>query len=142
MTTNKCPEVIEITPDFSIVDGPCREDLFDALRLFDEHRPISFTLCDRRIGKEYTLPAVINGISVEGRHSWDLIVSFDDHQANHVYVINHHAMDVYYHDRSRRGSIVDYRPAGRRFKVERNGDIILGGRIVGRMSDELVAEAS
>jgi len=56
-----------------IIEGPSREELFDALRLRDECRQVTFTVVNRD-GRENKLSTWVNGISAESGsgHCWEL----------------------------------------------------------------------
>ena len=100
-----------INDDFVIEDGPSREQLFDALRLFNEHRIVTFTL-RRRVdtdgsvtigGQKWDLSAQTLSIMAEdgSGHSWILQVRFKAE----VDVLNTAPVQIYYHD-TRRGGCV------------------------------------
>jgi hypothetical protein len=112
--------LITILESWLIKAGPSREELFDCLRLFNEHRHIEFTLqagmedCDPwNNPNTYCLKAMVHGISTEdgSGHSWTLRVSIYpvEDQLDLAY---QGPIELYYHDKNRRGVILsDLRPS-------------------------------
>jgi len=93
------------TSDWSIADGPSREELFDALRLFNEHRKVAFQGWIRRGSASmegFTLGAQVNSIAVEdgSGHSWNLMVYLPALDESGPY-------EIYYHDGRRKGHFVN-----------------------------------
>jgi hypothetical protein len=124
---------LNITEDYAITDGPSREELFDALRLFNEHRKVLFTLKRQDARESYTLPAIVMRIEPEdgSGHSWCLRIQFrDNHEIGVLLQECNEVFDVYYHDKRRHGAIVDGRPWRKRLSVDREGRIWLAGHQV------------
>ncbi len=127
-----------------IKDGPSREELFDALRLFDELRTVAFELMPPRgrASQAVRRRALINEIGAEddSGHSWRLNVHFVIDPGGSVSLGVHHAVDIYYNDRTRDGVVFDARPASERPRIDREGNICVGGQRIARIEGtEVVA---
>lgn len=139
--------IITITEDWAITDGPSREDLFDALRLFKEHRCVEFELLERRQdgqlrinGSKVRLKARILGISPEdgSGHSWCLDVQFENNE--NITLTNKNTISVYYHDAGnggrggrRGGQVSDARPDEVKIRVDRDGTVYRGAFRIGHV---------
>ena len=127
-----------------ITNGPSREELFDALRLFDERRRVAFDLMPPRgrASQEVRMRALIKEIGVDdgSGHSWQLKVHFVVDPGGSISLGTHHAVDVYYNDRARNGVVFDARPASERPRIDREGNICVGGQRIARIEGtEVVA---
>ncbi len=93
---------------YTITKGPSREELFDALRLCNEHRQLTFEIAetstgDARLpmGSRTQVRAFVMGILPEdgSGHSWIVKLRFiDAGNPNDV-------VDAYYHDVRRHGGV-------------------------------------
>jgi hypothetical protein len=119
-----------------IHNGPSREELFDALRLFNERRYVTFELWD---GDEqfvhwgiYTIQTQINGISAEdgSSHNWNLDVYFIYGDDDMLQPKHRGPYKLYYNDVRRKGAITDATPQDKRIHV-RGGEIWQGSRRLG-----------
>jgi hypothetical protein len=103
---------INIDGYWTVSDGPSREDLFDALRLFNEHRRVEFTLGSPMPGRHtpYTLLAQVNSVQAEdgSGHSWNVTVYFDE-VPNQLTLNRRGPHTLYYHDKRRKGTVLESR---------------------------------
>jgi hypothetical protein len=106
--------LITILEKWLVKAGPSREELFDCLRLFNEHRHVEFTLeagmedCDPWDNpNRYCLKAKVLSISAEdgSGHSWILGVTFQRVE-NQIDLASYGPFELYYHDKDRRGAIL------------------------------------
>jgi hypothetical protein len=136
---------LNITEDYIITDGPSREELFDALRLFNEQRRVLFTLKKiyQHERRTYTLPAVVLGVKPEdgSGHNWCLELQFSNNAENGIVLgeQQHEKFGIYYHDQRRKGTIADARPFKDRICVDRNGVIWRGPHRVGSLSPSILS---
>lgn len=90
-----------------IINGPSREELFDALRLFDNRRSVVFTLRDVNTEEIFELQCWVQGIELEdgSGHSW--IVKLDALSANKAITVDADCSPIYiyYHDTHRKGHV-------------------------------------
>lgn len=129
-----------------IIDGPSREELFDALRLRNEHRKVTFTVLQRgsnggnprTSGRYIRLLAVINEITAEdgSGHSWCLKVRIEACPDDGSIMSRHDVVDLYYRDERREGQIIDARRLAERPTIDRKGGIWAGGHLIARINDD------
>lgn len=106
--------LITILEKWLVKAGPSREELFDCLRLFDEHRKVEFTLqagledCDPwNNPNTYRLPARVLEIGAEdgSGHSWILRVVF--YPVEKEFDLAYQGpFELYYQDQDRRGVVL------------------------------------
>jgi hypothetical protein len=106
--------LITILEKWLIKAGPSREELFDCLRLFNEHRHVEFTLQASmedvdpwRNPNTYCLKAKVFSISAEdgSGHSWILGVTFQGVE-DQIELASFGPFELYYQDKDRRGAIL------------------------------------
>lgn len=128
-----------------IIDGPSREELFDALRLRNEHRKVTFTVLQRGnqgnpsiSGRQIRLLAAINEITAEdgSGHSWCLKVRIEASPEDGSVMSRHDVVDLYYRDERREGQIIDARRIAERPTIDRKGGIWSGGHLIARINDD------
>lgn len=124
---------INITSDWTITDGPSREELFDALRLFNEHRSVEFQVGLSPVASSLVrVKMQINSIAAEdgtGRN-WNLIV-YPTGQSN-LSIDHPGPYKLYYNDNLRRGHVVDATPLSEQVRVH-GGFIYRGGEKIGEV---------
>ena len=128
---------------WSIIDGPSREELFDALRLCAERRTPAFTLTRPGLSQPIRVYVYVAGIEPESGdgHSWILKLQidyavFDGISGESVEITNQRRIVVWFNDKSpRRGRIVDARSHEEVVSVDREGVIRKGSRSIGSIAD-------
>ncbi len=139
--------LIDITGDWSIEDGPSREVLFDALRLFNEQRRVEFTVLGPDPfnrpglrGTPYTLVTQVNGIQAEdgSGQNWILTVYFlgvpKQLQPTHL-----GPYTVYFNDQRRKGHVLDATPLDEKLHI-RGDEVWRGSQKIGEIPRHLMAD--
>jgi len=98
---------LNLSDGFTIEDGPSREQLFDALRLFDEHKAVRFELRSGAAGRWIFLAHIL-GIEAEdgSGHSWGLRARLEAPNTHQLF--SNPLQHLYYHDGKRKGTVLGH----------------------------------
>ena len=126
--------------DIEVIDGPSRDELFDALKLWYDKLPETYMLLEFTVGYRdqvnfgdslYRLKAQIMGITPTGNgYMWQLRLAFlpeEDFEPSRYF----DCVDLMYHAGSCEGTFLDITPHAERLTITREGRVLKGGKGVG-----------
>lgn len=132
--------ILGIATGWTVTDGPSREEIFDALRLFNEQRYVNFVLADQSVAHPQSLPAKIMGIRPEdgSGHNWLLTVTFRKASPSSFWIGNTDTYELYYSSKRRSGSVLDATSQAERIRLV-DGAIWKGAHKVGDVPAHLLS---